>query len=390
MKGPRKGVRLFTIDPSSRRIRMLPLQVNPIDDDGHLVFFDDQAYLEKESAISDLLLFRLEDFGAGFDATKDRLPCRGRHVYEIKDPHYNRYAYLTNCGIQGPPIPYPGMVAFDKERHSLESAIYRYRFNPDNYMQFDSIKFYNDQQMTWRQVANDSRLVIRADVRNFFNMNFDSDQIESRLEASRLGPIANLARVSFYLRILFFKISMSLATDVAFFSDSGHIPMMVNLPVNAYDYLNPASGILYTWTMSSVAKAPDEWIEMPRLNVSQIKEGWQQLAQAGLKNCRAGRCSYRFSAEAEQRRLSMDLDVAQDLVARGFFPQFVDDVAAYQEQMGWGIDIPKGEKRVGMYFEVSGLPKGGHPWNFWLRLGGPLGGAKTCPSPIHISRLKVQ
>ncbi len=385
--GIRQGVRLFAKGSSAgfkNAISPIPFQIDPIDDDGHLVFFDDASYLEKNLDRYDMFSFRVEHFGGKIDLKTDKLPCQGPHVFELKDEK-GRFAYLTNCGLQARPAFHPFRVAFEKEKHLLESPIYRYKFNSENYMQFHSIDFRNGNE--WATVAQDSRMLIRADVKNFFNMNFDSRQIESRLEASRLGPVGNLARLSFYLRILFFKIDLKLSTDVAFYEDSGRIPMMVNIPVNAQEYLHPGSGILYSWALSPEAeKAPKE-IKMPALDIKEVKKGYKEYAKTGLANCKGKDCTFTYTVDYLNKRLSMDLVVKKELVEKGFFPVYVDDVLKYADEMGWDLNFPKGTKRPGLYFEVSGLPKGGHPWDFWLRLGTPREALKGCPATVTVSRL---
>ncbi len=387
--GPRSGFRLFARDKAadgSVTWRTLALQVDPVDDDGHLMFFDNEQFKGKESQPSDLMTFRVEEFGERMQFKVDKLPCRGALTYELADRAVKRFAYLTNCGFQGTPATFPQLVSFDTKGHKLESKNYQYRFNTDNYMQFNAINFKNALG-AWDEAASESQLLIRADVRNFFNMQFDSDEIESELEAHRLGPVGNLARLSFFLRILAFKIKMSLSTDVGFFEDSGHIPMMVNIPVNAFDYLNPASGILYSWVLSPQAQSGKREVDMPVLDVAGVRKGFKEHAKHGLKHCGKNDCKYRYTVNVGGRRLSMDLGVGRTLVEKGFYPVFVPDVMAAKDLMSWDIKPPKpGQKRVGMYFEVSGLPEGGHPWDFWLRLGGSEQSSE-CPTYVRIARV---
>lgn len=387
MSGVRQGVRLFAKGSSAGSktgITAVPLQIDPIDEDGHLVFFGDNSYLGKNLERYDMFSFRTEHFGEKIDPKTEKLPCQGQHVFEVRDEK-GGFAYLTNCGLLAPPVFHPFRVSFQKDEHLLESGVYQYRFNPENYMQFHSIAFKNGA--SWAKVAEDSRMLIRADVKNFFDMNFDSRQIESHLEASRLGPVGDLARLSFYLRILFFKIDLKLSTDVGFYEDSGRIPMMVNIPVNAQEYLHPASGILYSWALSPEAeKAPKE-INMPALDVKEVKKGYKEYAKVGLKHCKVTDCTFAYSVDFQGRRMSMDLVVKKALVERGFFPVYVDDIVKYRKDMGWDLSFPPGTKRPGLYFEVSGLPKGGHPWDFWLRLGTPKEAGKDCPTLVRVNRL---
>jgi hypothetical protein len=60
----------------------------------------------------------------------------------------------------------------------------------------------------------------------------------------------------------------------------------------------------------------------------------------------------------------MKINIHKSLVEKGMFPWFVRDVSKEREKMGWSIAESKG--RVGLYFEVSRLPKGSHPWDFWI------------------------
>jgi hypothetical protein len=250
-------------------------------------------------------------------------------------------------------------------------------------MQFQSFKF-RSKDGAWLDVATDSRIYIRADVKNFFTMHFDSQQIESSLENSRQGPLGSLARVSFFLRILLFKIRMSLTTDVSFFRDSGHIPMMVNIPVEAFQYLNPGSGIVYSWLLATSAHTVFRDMDMPRFDGALVRRGFVELSQLGLAYCRGEECRYRYTVDFDGRPLVMDLLIRRYLVERGFFPMFVEDTAVIRKQMGWDADSFGEAPRHGIYFEVSGLPKGGHPWDFWMGLGNAGIPSHDCPVPVRI------
>ncbi len=366
--------------------RPAPVQIDPVDSDGHLVFFKDDSYMTRPIDGYDYLNFRVEDFGERFDPAKDKLPCQGAQIFEVADDVGHRFGYLTNCGSTAAPLSMPHLVEFDRKDHRLESGTYQYKFNPENYMQFQSIAFRGIKG--WEMVAQDSRMLIHADVKNFFSMNFDSRQIESHLEESRLGPVGNLARLSFYLRILFFQIDLKLSTDVGFYLDSGHIPMMVNIPVNAFEYLHPASGILYSWALSPDAEAGAKEVHMPILDVATVKKGYAELAKVGQTQCKKADCIFQYTVDIRGRRLSMDLGVKKELVDRGFFPIYVDDVNKYKDDMGWDLNFPATVRRPGIYFEVSGLPKGGHPWDFWLKLGSPKDGAADCPANVRVAKLK--
>ncbi|MBM4250929.1 MAG: hypothetical protein FJ146_03085 [Deltaproteobacteria bacterium] len=387
--GKRSGLRLFAVDTHTGRLvwRSIPLQLDPVDDHGRVVFTNENISLTDDVSDQDLLTFRAEDFGTKLTRGSKARPCKSRQFFELRHVRQESFAYLAICeGESKADLRDTGMVVFDDSQHQLQSKRYIYKFNSSNHMLFDSIKFRREDGI-WEDIATDSRMLITADTKNFFTLHFDSRHIKSKLEEKRIGPVSSLARLSFFLKVLFLKIKMSLATDVGFFADSGHIPMLLNLPVDAGTYLNQGSGILYSWMLAPAVQRSHKDIRMPRLDSELIKRGKKNLSEVGLKFCRGSSCLYRYNVNLMGQLLAMDIGIERRLVEKGFFPFYVDDVHAARDSMNWdgeGADTPG---RSGMYFEVSGLSKGEHPWDFWLRLGAPVNQGETCPEAITVQGL---
>lgn len=390
--GPRVNIKLFAWNenqPGAGAWGVVPFQLDPVDDDGFLVFFKDRTYVNEPIQKNDVVIFNVDLFGKKTDLRKHPLPCKSSNVFQLYDLTGRKYAYLASCDEPQQSEIFVNQVQYNEKEDFLESEAYRYKFNNNNYMLFKEISYRGeDQQLS--PVAWDSDMLIRADVKRFFTMRFDSKDIISRMEDSRLGPVANLARVSFFLKILFFKIRMSLNTDVGFFKESGHIPMMINIPINSSEYLNPKSGILYSWQQSPEGKLESTDKELPTLDPGLVGEGFQKLGEAGLKHCRGSQCEYKYQVNIRGRVLSMNLGIKKELVARGFFPMYVSDVSQFSKDMDWGEPYEKMKGRSGLYFEVSGLPKGGHPWDFWMRLGARVNKNAQCPSMVFVSRPKIK
>ncbi len=391
--GSRHNVRIFAKNRKSRTWQEVTWQLDPVSEDGRFVFYENDTWRREPIEKFDRLVMSPADFGPA-RTPGENLPCRGPVVYQLEDKQSpGNFAYLTSCpGVVRPDQIQQNAVAWLKESNVLETQRYRYEFNPKNNMLFRAV-FLAGADGQKKLVARDSELLIKSDVKRFFTMHFDSDDIESYLETTRLGPLGTLARVSFYLRILFFKIKMSLTTDVTFYDDAGHIPMMVHLPVEARRHLNPSSGILYSWALADGVAVDLSKLELPMLDPEQVKKGFKELSKVGLTRCRGDSCRYRFVATAgsdrEERELAMEFEIARSLVEKGFFPHFVRDVAEFNGVMNWDINEAKLKSpRIGLYFEVSGLPAGGSPWDFWLRLGPPQGQVKgVCPRGLSIRRL---
>ena len=200
--------------------------------------------------------------------------------------------------------------------------------------------------------------------------------------------MAALARVSFYLKILFFKIKLSLTTDVAFYDDSAQIPMMIYLPYSAEKNLHPRSGILYSWVKAPGAERLMQQDGVPpALDGASNRYSVKGLAAKGTSFCDSVLCRYRMPVRASGRDIMMDFFIPPDFAKLAFFPQRVDDVADEAKSMGWGESYESAKKREGFYFELSGLPEGLSPWNFWIRLTDAASAAR-CPLEVKVEKLR--
>ncbi len=251
-------------------------------------------------------------------------------------------------------------VTYRENSSEVYSKYYSYKFKKENHMLFEELTLKGNQD---KVVARDSDLYIKSDVRNFFTLNFSSADIESKIMASRVEPMVALASLGFYLKVLFFKITLDLRTDAAFFESSANIPMIITLPVNAKKRLHPKSGVLYSFLPGDGVEVNDIKTDMPRL-VPQRLSG--EYISEGLSRCQKV-CAFELLVPSGEKTLKLKLSINRSLVEKGLFPWFVPDVSAVTDGMEWsfrrGFD-PK--KRIGIYLEMSGLPEGSHPWDFWI------------------------
>jgi len=400
LKGNRSGLQLFVLNGKKPNTwSRIPFQIDPINDEGRLEFFEDDSWKTKNLGEYDRIVFLAENFGRR-RALSDDFPCQGSAVYEIRDgTKSGRYSYLTNCPLSQDFSKLPqkikpeSPVAYDSKKGSLTSDHYRYQFSKKNQLLFTRIDIGKGERKV--KIAENSDITIRVDIKNFFNFNFTSDDIESYLEDVRVGEIGTNARLSFYLKIFYlFTIKLKLNTDVSFYKDSANIPMVIHIPVDSAKNLNSPSGIIYSWEYNSTSTKIDLGKNLQILsseNVKTVESGSDKLAALGEKTCQgSSTCRYRLGMSPGEDGFFMDFKINKSMVKKGFFPLFTSDVGEYNDRLNWDLDLDKNEKskRAGIYFESSGLSKGSYPWDFWLRLGNESEQTYNCPRPVYVRKIK--
>lgn len=399
LKGKRNEISLLTYSRKSQTWNFLPLQVDPLNQGGGVLFDDDQEMMDKDININDRIVFDVEDFGDQGDLKS--FPCKGSAVYRLVNYiDKTKHAYLSICSkdLQKKySLNKRQKVFYNPDKHFLGSNEYTYFFNPDNYLLFDKVLI---RQKKAKDVSSiGSNITILSDVKNFFTLVFDSDNIESQLESTIDGPLGINGSVSFFVRVLFLKLKLSLSTDVSFYRRSAHIPMVLYLPVDATAYLNHGSGIIYNWQLSDSFRKQATYVQMPRFDknmFSQLMNNHAEYSKLGLPYCRGGKYCYFSYKVGKEHPFIMQFTILKDLVNAGFFPVYVSDVSQFEKLMNWGLadDLEAPEEKLklavqsGFYFSTSGLSEGNHAWDFWMQLGS--GGQKTtnCPYPLILNRVR--
>lgn len=362
----RNNLYLYSFDSKRNQWHQKPIQVDPMSSSGRLIFFNNNSWINEEIGVFDRISFYEADLGD--KATFKNLPCSLQRLYEVKFSD-TQFGYLASCvsAKKNNFLPY---VSYDSKRKQLKSKFYIYTYNSDNHMLFDLIE---QRSLQPKSVAERSEILINADFKRFFRVIFNSDDIESKLEEFRIGPVGAVASVSFYLKIMFFKIRLALTTDVNFFSDSAYIPMIMFSPGDAHRYLTPKSGILYSWRFLSNAETFE--VAMPKFH-KKIKDISNSEINA-LNYCNSDDCLFRLSKESG---FQMIFKLSKDLIKKNFFPIYLDDLELFSKHLQ--ISEHDLKERSGIFFNVSELEKGEHRWDFWLQFSKKKG--QICPQEISI------
>jgi hypothetical protein len=386
--------------------RRLPLQVDPVGDDGVLLTAQEGATDKALSAslkhmplgLMDRLSFHKQHFGKRFDPSTLNAargwPCPTERLYEIQDPSSSsRFAYLAACKESAEkPSARPKPVKFTALKQTITSPLYEYIYKPNNQLIFTSLKVSESFAGPLRLATNEADLLLHLDVKNFFTLNLTNRNVNSFVESTHLAELGLVGRIQFYLRLLFFKIDLKMATMASFFTDSANIPMLVDVPVEARKHLNPGSGMLFDF----IEKEARTDIRHPlstvkKVDPSLIKRGYESLASQGLTACRGDHCPYRMLGKLGTQSFMIDITVPRLMVEHGFFPQWVDNVAAFTKAMDWATPseatVKAGASKVGVYFEVSGLPKGRYQVDYWIRMAKDKSELEgSCPASVAFKR----
>ena len=386
----RKNLRLFSYNSQSRGWKSIPIQVDPVDDDGKLMFFDENPNsIDGIFGKFDRMAFHVDDFGEKY-LQNQVFPCSSNEAIELS-PLFGekKYGYLAVCDDQeSPKLNSIHPIHHESSSRTVVSKIYKYEYEESNHFMFRRISMaFNNRDDHNILISEFADQLIRGDFKNFFSMDFDADDIDAYIINERTGPIGLLGRLTFYLKILFLKIDLRLMPEVNFFPHSIFMPMIMQLPIDARDYLHPGSGLYYTWKPGRHVHWDMDNAKMPRVDAKKIIKGSKALAQLGLAYCEDEECQYSFSGDTGLRKFNLQFVLARDLVEQGFFPMLIDNNLKLQDELGWAMSHYSDAGRVGVYFEASGLPEGGHGWQFWIRL------QKTdedlssyCPEPLRIGR----
>lgn len=369
---PRSSIIVVTNEgtPEKPDLKMRRPGIIPLDKSLHFKWFQAGDGRWRDAPVTPLDQFLLgpEMYGRPVTSALKFTGCFPRRGVRVTRSDPPGEAWLASCdAVVLGKLPRSGeQVVVDMKQGVLESKDYRYTFKPKNNMLFETIALKRSDASVVK-LAHDGDLLIYADVKNFFSLQFDSGDIESLMRSTRVEDFGALATIQFYLKILFFKITLDLDTDVAFFRSSAHIPMVLTVPKDAEKSLNPRSGILYSFVLEEGVTF-DPTSKMPLFDP---KADQTSGGMAGF--CDDNSCNYtvRFKQDTQGRtsEFSMELLLPKVLVARGMYPRYVEDAVSHKKNMGWSFSKKQqSERRSGLYFEVSRLPAGEHAWDLWLGL----------------------
>ena len=366
----RRNVSLFTLE--GKNWKQKAIQINDVSAEGVLNFELKANSLNIKLKKNDRVTIHPEDLGASRWNRTLPPPCGAERLVEVYS--HKNYGYIAFCKKKQ--FQLEPEIVYDGKKRLLTANRYSYEHNEKNHLNFASIDL--NLAGNLKTIASHSEQLIRADVRNFFTMEFTADDISANLEHELPGSVGVLGLLHFYLKILFFSIDLSLTPEVQFYNDSLYMPMSLYSPVDASKYLNEGSGIIYSWRNHDGVVWNEKASKMP---VFKEKGSFHKDVK---KFCRTQLCPFTLEGKVEEKTVKMSFSLEKDLVERNFYPQVFWGISDLSQSFGESVSSSP-EQRMGVFFETSKLPKGNHFWDFWISMGKDYG---VCPAKIRLRPAK--
>jgi len=386
LEGTRKDIRLYKISASDQWDQV-PVQVEPLNEENLLDLPEDQDPMDIKMQPTDRIVYRPEDFGKRHSSLE--LPCKAKQMLEIKLAN-DTYGYLVTCNDPSATISrFQQDVTHTQEKFIVESDLYSYQYLENNQLMY---KYFSMQDPdTGQRVigGSDANMLIYLDLRNFFTLALENEQVRSIVSGTWTGPLGTISNVSFYLNLFLLKLDLKMDSSISFYKNSAMIPMKFEAPAHSPNILNEGAGILYYWkNEGTTIDQSQPQNTLPNANTKVALESYKELAKIGLSYCKEDKCKFVLKGELTKNKFAIELVVPKYMVEDGFFPMYVGDTKKFVKDMQWDA-LQEKAPMIGIYYNNSGLRKGMHEMSQWIRTG-EQDFAKTCPEHGEIKRVIIR
>ncbi|MBF0299437.1 MAG: hypothetical protein HQK51_12000 [Oligoflexia bacterium] len=271
---------------------------------------------------------------------------------------------------------YADSLKIDTKENFVSSSAYEYFFDKKNHLLINKLFYKQDRSKDKSNkkylAISDSDLFIHLDMKNFFNIDITKEDVQSEILSTFINDNIISEKITFFYKLLFFKIRLKMDTKISFYENKAHIPMNIDVPTNGSTYLNPGSGLLYFWKNGELKfELSNEKETLPKINLKKIsnKIDFKGLVAVGLKYCNdsSENCVYKIKAKLEERNINIDIFVPKDIVKNGFYPMWIDNISEFNRIMKWS-PFKENENNSAVYFEISGLKKGQFVMDYFITM----------------------
>lgn len=328
----------------------IPFQIDEKDRYGDYIL--DQGKLTNSKLSNGIFDFRDELSFMGNDVGPVKIPKKWPFAkpavlheltFKLKDKLGAVYvgAYFDDT----PPLADDTYVNFDIKKDEIVTSRFRYRFDHKNYLVVRGIDINKPLGKLKYPLVDSSTLFLKADLKYFLTFTINQKDIESDLEAYKVGPIRCIARVNFNYKFLKLNFDLGMYTEVSFFSNSVVLPAIVDNPLNGKKVLNAGSEFYYGFSI-----VDNPWTLKIDTNMPEYQEN-SLLSFLQRKN--KAQPQYWFSATASDYMIYVEFEPSVQMRASGNIPMF------YKE------NTPSAQMKNR---ETSAKPLGKSPVNFAIAM----------------------
>ncbi len=376
---PIQAYRLFRSDNGVAT--PIPFQIDEINQYGDYVLDKGQEVTKNDGNgifdLQDELVFMGDDVGAISPPKKWPQNNRPNLIFEVrqtfkenpKDPKPKTGAvYLGVYFRKPPPLSKKKYVVFDHKNGAVKTSRYLYKFDKKNYLVVNSVDMYSrDKNIEKIPLIDTSTFYLKADLKYFLTFEIHHKDIQSYLEAYKVGPIRSIVRVTFFYRFLKINFELGMYTELSLFSNSVVLPAIMYNPLESEKNLNDGSGFYYGFATTD---RPGEY------NVeTNIPDYNKYIGDKGLFNLFSKKPDidnrYWLSMTGKDRMMFFEVIPSKEMLKVGNIPYLYRENLSAAElsasrKNNKARPLGKSPVNLGVYFDLTKFNKGEHRISFRL------------------------
>lgn len=226
--------------------------------------------------------------------------------------------YLGIYSNKKPEFKFKNYVNFDLDKSEVHTENYRYQFNEKNYLVVRGVDV--EKEKGSEKIVLTSSVYLRLDLKYFLTLSTSHKDIETALDAYKIGPVRVIARVNFDYDFGVKKLDLGMYTEVSFFSNAVYLPAVVDNPINGKKTLRKDSYFYY-----GLALVENPQNIKARSNMSKFDRSDSYIKVPKNKSN-----VYWASAQGGDFMLYLEFEPSEQMIADGNFPEmFVQNIPGH-------------------------------------------------------------
>jgi hypothetical protein len=264
-----------------------------------------------------------------------------------------------------PPLSTKNYVVFNPNQGRVETSRYIYNFDQLNYLVVSGVdmKSRDPKKTIPLPLLSSSTFYLKADLKYFLTFEIHQKDVQSTLEAFKVGPIRSIVRVSFFYRFLKLNFELGMYTEVSLFSNSVILPAIMYNPLEGQKNLNPGSGFYYGFAVTDNPANLD------------VRSNIPAYAESGLfdffKKSEPLADTYWLSITGPERMMYFEVVPSAEMKAKQNIPTLFKDAISGPEVIATrksdrALPLGKSPVNLALHFDLTKFGEGQHLISFKL------------------------